>query len=48
MQQRRGSKSTGGWGGMKTQHIIIDNKSYLGSDVNHLGGADGGQMSNQV
>lgn len=43
MQQRRGSKSTGGWGGMK-----IDNKSYLGSDVNHLGGADGGQMSNQV
>lgn len=32
-----------GMGGMK-----IDNKSYLGSDVNHLGGADGGQMSNQV
>lgn len=28
--------------------IKIDNKSYLGSDVNHLGGADGGQMSNQV
>lgn len=44
MQQRRGSKSTGGWGG----GMKIDNKSYLGSDVNHLGGADGGQMSNQV